>query len=110
MSFLCTLPLAASLFSACAAPAPQAVGYVEGEYVLLAPTEVAQVLDVTVRRGDRVSAGEAVAHLEKRDAEIAVDQAQAALAQAEAKLADLKEGKRPEEIAVLEAEVDMAEA
>ncbi|RWC95148.1 MAG: HlyD family secretion protein, partial [Mesorhizobium sp.] len=37
MSFLCSLPLAALLFSACAPAAPLAVGYVEGDYVLLAP-------------------------------------------------------------------------
>ena len=33
MSFLCSLPLAAQLFGACAPAAPLAVGYVEGEYV-----------------------------------------------------------------------------
>ncbi|TIR28056.1 MAG: HlyD family secretion protein, partial [Mesorhizobium sp.] len=43
MSFLCSLPLAALLFSACAPAPPLAVGYVEGDYVLLAPIEVAQV-------------------------------------------------------------------
>lgn len=110
MSFVCALPLVASFFSACAAPQPQAVGYVEGEYVLLAPTEVAQVRVIDVRRGDRVEAGEAIAHLESRGAELAVEQAKAALAQAEAQLANLKQGKRPEEIAVLEAQVDMAKA
>lgn len=110
MSLVCAIPLIASLFAGCAEPAPQAVGYVEGEYVLLAPIEVAQVKDVAVRRGDRVTAGQAVAHMEKRDAEIAVAQAEAALAQAKAQLADLKQGKRPEEIAVLQAAVDMARA
>ncbi|EBV3599943.1 HlyD family secretion protein, partial [Salmonella enterica subsp. enterica serovar Virchow] len=39
MSLLCAIPFAAALFSTCAAPAPLAVGYVEGEYVLLAPME-----------------------------------------------------------------------
>lgn len=110
MSFLCALPVVAGLMSSCTPGPERAVGYVEGEYVLLAPTEVAQLLDVSVRRGDRVTAGEPVAHLEKRDAEIAIDQAQATLAQAEAQLADLKQGKRPEEIAVLQAAVDMASA
>ena len=56
----------ASLFSACAAPAPLAVGYVEGEYVLLAPIEVAEVETVSVRRGDRVEAGEAIADAGER--------------------------------------------
>jgi len=110
MSLLCSLPLAASLFSACAAPAPLAVGYVEGDYVLLAPVETAQVTKVLVRRGDRVEPDEAVVALESSDSEIAVAQAAAALAQAEAQLADLKIGKRPEEIAVLEAAVRSARA
>ncbi len=49
MSILCSIPFAAQLFSACAAPAPLAVGYVEGDYVQLAPIEVAQVETVSVR-------------------------------------------------------------
>jgi HlyD family secretion protein len=110
MSMLCALPLAASFFSACAAPTPLAVGYVEGQYALLAPIEVAEVDRVSVRRGDRVASGAALAALEDSDAKITVAQAEAALAQAEAQLANLKVGKRPEEIAVLKAAVDMAEA
>jgi HlyD family secretion protein len=110
MSFLCSLPLAAQLFSACAPAAPLAVGYVEGDYVLLAPIEVAQVETVAVKRGDRVVPGMTVVTLESADAKIAVAQAQAGLAQAQAQLADLQIGKRPEEIAVLKAEVDMASA
>ncbi len=110
MSLLCSIPLAAQLFSACAPAAPLAVGYVEGEFVFLAPIEVASVNTVSVRRGDRVAAGQPVATLEDADAEIAVTQAQAALAQARAQLADLQIGKRPEEIAVLEAAVRSAKA
>jgi HlyD family secretion protein len=110
MSFLCSLPLAAQLFSACAPAAPLAVGYVEGDYVLLAPIEVAQVETVTVKRGDRVTPSTTVVTLESADAKIAVAQAEAGLAQAQAQLADLQIGKRPEEIAVLRAEVDMASA
>lgn len=109
MSFLCSLPLAAQLFGACA-QAPLAVGYVEGDYVLLAPIEVAQVETVSVKRGDRVMPGTPVVILEDADARIAVAQAQAALAQAQAQLADLQVGKRPEEIAALKAAVDMAKA
>jgi HlyD family secretion protein len=110
MSFLCSIPLAAWLFSACAGPPPLAVGYVEGDYVLLAPIEVAQVQSISVRRGDRVEAGEVIAKMETDDAKIAVAQAEAALAQAQAQLADLKIGRRPEEIAVLEAMVRSANA
>lgn len=110
MSMLCSLPLAASLFASCGTPPPLAVGYVEGEFVRLAPIESAEVRIVNVRRGDMVTAGQPLALLEDTDAEIAVSQAEAALAQAEAQLADLKQGRRPEEIAVLEAALRSASA
>jgi HlyD family secretion protein len=110
MSFICAIPLIASLFSSCASPAPLAVGYVEGEFVLLAPIEVAEVRSVAFKRGDRVKAGDTVAVMETSDMTIAVAQAEAALAQAEANLADLQIGKRPEEIAVLEATMKSAQA
>jgi HlyD family secretion protein len=109
MSFLCALPFLAGLIGGCAPP-PLAVGYVEGDFVLLAPIEVVQVDTMKVARGDRVARGDTIAILESSDAEIAVAQANAALAQAEAQLADLKVGKRPEEIAVLEATLKSAEA
>jgi HlyD family secretion protein len=110
MSFVCAIPLVASLFSSCAGPAPLAVGYVEGEFVLMAPIEVAEVRTVAFKRGDRVKAGDTVARMETSDMIIAVAQAEAALAQAQANLADLQIGKRPEEIAVLEATLTSAKA
>jgi HlyD family secretion protein len=110
MAFLCALPVIAGLFSPCAPPPPLAVGYVEGEYVLLAPLDVAELIALGVRRGEKVAAGQVVARLEDRDARIAVDNAAAALLQAEAELANLKLGKRPEEIAVLDAALTSAEA
>ncbi|WP_274423763.1 HlyD family secretion protein [Chelativorans sp. YIM 93263] len=110
MSMLCAMPFIGLLFSACAVPQPLAVGYVEGEYVLLAPIEAGQVQAVNVRRGDRVEAGDTIARLEQKEVEIAVAQAQATLAEAEAQLANLKQGKRKEEIAVLEAALSSAEA
>jgi len=109
MSLLCIIPLASYLFAACGTQS-LAVGYVEGEFVQLAPLEVAQVKSVMVKRGDRVEAGRAVALTEDTDAKIAVAQAEGALAQAEAQLANLQVGKRPDEIAVLEASVRTAKA
>ncbi len=100
---LCALPLIASLFSACDPAPPLAVGYVEGEYVLVAPVEVAEIVDLRVRRGDATGINEPLVILERRDIEIAVAEAAAALAEADSRLADLKGGKRPEEIAVIEA-------
>jgi HlyD family secretion protein len=110
MSLLCALPLAATLFSACAAPAPLAVGYVEGDFVLVAPVEAARIETLAAREGARVAAGETLAVLQADDAHHAVEEARAALAQAEAQEADLRKGRRPEEIAVLEAALRSAEA
>lgn len=108
--FLCSLPLAAALFSGCSAPEPFATGYVEGEYTLIAPVEAAQIQTVEVERGVRVTAGDLLAVMEQRDAQIAVAAAEAALAQAKSQLADLRQGKRPEEIRVIEAALASAKA
>ena len=47
---------------------------------------VGRVLEVRVREGDRVSRGQVLARLERRDLEAAVDQAQASVVMAEARL------------------------
>lgn len=108
--FLCSLPLAAAIFNACGPAPPFATGYVEGDFTLVAPVTVAQVIDLPVTRGDRVEAGALLVGLERRDAEITLAQAAAALAEAQSKLADLREGLRPQEIAVMEASLASAQA
>lgn len=108
MEFVCAIPVVANFFAACAAPLPLASGYVEGEYVLIAPVETAEITALHAARGDHVEAGGVLAELEKQDAEIAVAQARAAVARATSQLADLKQGRRPEEIAVLEATLKSA--
>jgi HlyD family secretion protein len=108
--FLCAVPIVASLFSACAAPAPLATGYVEGDYVLIAPVAVAQIEGLSVARGDRFSKDQVLVRLEHRDAEIARAQAEAAVAMAQGELDNLREGKRPEEIRVIEAALTSAKA
>ena len=110
MSLVCAVPLLSALFASCAAPLPLATGYVEGEYDLVAPVATARVDKLQVARGDRVAAGAVLVQMEHRDAEIALAQASAGLAQAESQLADLKQGRRPEEIAVLEAALASAKA
>ena len=84
---LCSIGFVASWLSACAAPAVSVVGYVEGEYVQIAPIEVARIVALDVRRGDLVKAGETIGAVEATDAEIAVRNAEGALAQAQAERA-----------------------
>jgi HlyD family secretion protein len=110
MDFLCSLPVIAGLFTGCAPPPPLATGYVEGEYVLIAPVETGRITAVSKKRGDRVGKDELLVQMEAADADIAVHEAEAALEQAKAQLANLKEGRRPEEIAVIAAALKSAEA
>lgn len=107
---LCSVALLAKLLPGCA-PAPEvAVGYIEGEYVNVAPIEVARIASAFVRRGDVLKGGDRIATLETSDAEIAVHQGEAALAQAKAALANIQYGRRPEEIAAIEAALNAARA
>ena len=110
MSILCTIPLLSLLFNVCEAPQPLATGYVEGDYVQIAPIEVTQIAAIPVKRGDHVTFDQPLAILERRDAEIAVAETQAALAKANSQLADLTIGARPEKIATLEATLAAAAA
>ena len=105
---LCSIPVLATLIATCTSPAPLAVGYVEGEYVLVAPSETARIEELYVERGDRIQQGTILVTHERRDAEIQLAQATAAHARAASQLADLQQGARPEEIAVAEAAVDAA--
>ena len=100
---LCSFGFLASWLSACAPPTASVVGYVEGEYVQVAPIDVARIVALEVRRGDLVKVGETIGALEATDAEIAVRNAEGALAQAKAELANILYGRRPEEIAAIEA-------
>ncbi len=107
---ICAIPIISGLLGACGPEKPLATGYVEGEYVLLAPIDVARVEVLSVQRGERVSAGGTVATLESEDAQYAVSQAKATLSQAKAQLANLQEGRRPEEIDVIQANLESAKA
>lgn len=110
MSLICAIPVINALVSACLPPLPLATGYVEGEYVQLAPVEVAQIETIEVQRGAPVAKGQILARLERSDAEIAVASAQAELAQAESQLNNISSGARVEEIAVIEAALNSAQA
>ncbi|MCX7888907.1 MAG: HlyD family efflux transporter periplasmic adaptor subunit [Rhodobacteraceae bacterium] len=109
-ALVCAIPLIASLFAACDAPRHLATGYAEGEFVQIAPVATAQVAGLNVTRGNRVAAGTVVATMENKDALAAKAAAEAALARAESQLADLREGRRPEEIRVIEASLASATA
>jgi len=106
---ICAVALIAKILPACAQAANAAVGYIEGEYVNVAPIDVARIATEYVRRGDKLKAGDRIATLETTDAEIAVQNADAALSEANAQLANILYGRRPEEIAAIEADLKAAQ-
>lgn len=68
------------------------------------------VLEVQVAPGDEVGADDVLVRLDDADARLAVQQAEAALVAAQARLDELKAGPRPEEIEQAKAAVAMAQA
>ena len=109
LEMICGVTLLAKILPFCAPPANMAVGYIEGEYVDIAPIDVARITTEYVRRGDVLKIGDRVATLETTDADIAVHNAEAALSQANAELANILYGKRPEEIAAIAADLAAAQ-
>jgi HlyD family secretion protein len=85
-------------------------GYAEGDYLRLGAPEAGWVESLAVERGDRVAAGAPLFTLESQRQQAAVREAEHQVAQAEAQLADLRQGKRPEEIAQLKANLAEARA
>lgn len=73
-------------------------GHVEVTEVRLAPDIGGRVLELTVDEGTRLAAGDLVARLDTRDAEIALQRAKAEQAAAEAQLRLLKAGSRTEDV------------
>lgn len=85
-------------------------GYVEADYVRVGVPDSGTLELLAVRRGERVQAGDLLFALDDAAERAARDEASARLARAEAALADLGKGARPEEIAALTAEKRQAEA
>jgi HlyD family secretion protein len=107
---VCALPLIASWIAFCAPEQNLTAGYVEGDYLKLAPVELSEIADVQVEEGERVKKGQLIAVLESSDANMKLAEAKAQLQQTLASLNDLKLGKRPEEIDVLNATLRSAQA
>lgn len=85
-------------------------GYVEGEFVDAAPEVGGRIVELAVERGSTVAKGALLFRIDATEAERAVDQAEAEKARAEAELENLLGGKRPPEIAVIEAQISEAKA
>jgi HlyD family secretion protein len=108
-----TALLMAVLASACnrsPANAGRVSGYVEATEVRVAAEVGGRLLEVKVAEGDRVTAGDLVARIDTADVELAIRRAEAERAQAQAQLALLRAGSRPEDIRQASAQVQSAQA
>jgi HlyD family secretion protein len=85
-------------------------GYVDGTYVYVSAESGGRVVERAATAGTRVKAGDVLFTLDDADQTQQVAGAKARLAQAEAQLANLQTGARPEEIAVLASNLSAARA
>ncbi len=85
-------------------------GYIEGEYVRVAAPVGGTLVRCAVTRGSLVKSGDLLFVLESAAEQAALDEAGRRVNQAEARLENLRKGRRPSEIATLEARVEQARA
>ncbi len=78
--------------------------------VNLSPKTTGRIAEIYVEQGDWVEQGQVVARMENQDVQAEIVQAQANLAAAQARLAKLEAGSRPEEISEAQARLDKARA
>ncbi len=104
------LLLAAALAGCSGQAAPTIPGYVEGDFVRIAPEAGGRLVALSVERGGDVARDAPLFALDDRDEKAALAEAEAERAAAAANLADLTTGKRAEEISVYEANLAEAEA
>lgn len=96
---------------ACTADAPAGYqGYVEGEYVHVAPALGGRLDKLLVQRGQTIGAGAPLFELEAGAERAARQQADDQLAAAQAQLADLEHGRRQPELGVVRAQLAQAVA
>ncbi len=99
------------LLGACTRETPAGwQGYLEGEFVHVAAPLAGRVESLAVRRGDRVAAGAPLFVLEHAAEAAALRETEDRLRAAEARLADLRLGARPSELAALEARLEQNRA
>lgn len=95
----------------CSPPAPTAFqGYIEADYVHVASPVGGLLVECEVRRGDSVRTGDPLFTLESGLERAAVEEAGRRVALAEARLENLLKGRRPTEIAALEARIAQSRA
>lgn len=85
-------------------------GYVEGESIRVAAAAAGRITEVKVARGAELKAGDALFTLDAEREQAAVAEAEHRVSAAAARFADLGKGRRPEELAVLRAQLAQLQA
>jgi HlyD family secretion protein len=85
-------------------------GYVEGEYVYVAPPLGGELVELSVARGEAVERGAPLFALERGFERAGLEEARGNVRQAENRLADLRKGRRPSEVAAIKAQLSKARA
>jgi len=99
------LSLGALLAAGCSHPRANLYqGYVEGRFVYVASPESGRLEELAVARGETIAAGHPLFAFDREPELSEAREAQQVLRSAESKLADLRAGKRPQEIAVTRAQ------
>jgi HlyD family secretion protein len=111
MRSLVWLAVAALVLAGCQRQAPAGwQGYLEGEFVYIASPLAGRLETLAVAKGAHVETGARLFVLEGLSELAAQKQAAEVLRSAEARLADLRKGSRPSELAALSARVEQARA
>ena len=107
---LLTLSISILMVSCTDKPVDVFPGYAEAEYVRLSTPIAGTLLRQPFKKGDRVKRGTTAFILEQESERAARDEASFRVEQAQATLANLKKGKRPDEIAAAQAQLAQAQA
>lgn len=103
------LALATLVLAGCGRRAPSAYqGYLEGDFVYLASPLAGRLETLAVQKGARVAAGAPLFTLEQGAELSTLRESAERLRQAQARLADLRKGQRPSELAAVEARLTQA--
>ena len=86
------------------------VGYIEAEYVYVAPPEAGWLVAMDVREGDEAAIGQTLFELDKTRQEAAFEAAAARAVEADAMAQNIETGARPEEVQRLKAQLAESEA
>jgi membrane fusion protein YbhG len=88
----------------------RATGYIEATEVRVAAEVGGRIVEVKVAEGDRVTAGDVIARLDTSDTDLAIRRAGADREQAQAQLALVRAGARPEDVRQASAQAQSAQS